>query len=449
MVTRAGGLVTHYCRKDTVELLDQRAEPGSTLVEGQHDEQVRWGEDQVGVAHQRPAPERAWVGEVEALRQCVAEGAERVPGERGDPGVERERAATEAWAIGAAVLGVAAGGGVDPQVVHADPVALLVVLAGAVLVQQVEGRRGVVVEDEERVPAVLSLQRALTDDDGAQGTGQALDGGGGLGDLDLLELGAAESTRLFVMGEAVARQLLPGGHVARAARGADQEHGLAEAIEAAEALVGGGAAGVDDQAELADADTARQLADESDGEVNELGVAAGDDEREEAPRVGPVQIGELLGAHLLVADGVEALGDLELAREAGDDVLVDAQGHHLVAQRRESLGGPRELLDSGGLHGAHQPAEARAGHDLLAAGEDREARIVQSLEVEDALDAKGRAKEQREHEATRLDGAAQSLAERALRDGRERERRRQEEEGAPEVGAPDQVGRESSPSPAA
>lgn len=92
---------------------------------------------------------------METPRQGVAEGAERVPGERGDPGVERERASAEAWAIGATVLGVAAGGGVDPQVVDADPVALLVVLAGAVLVQQIEGRRRVVVEDEERVPAVL------------------------------------------------------------------------------------------------------------------------------------------------------------------------------------------------------------------------------------------------------------------------------------------------------
>ena len=74
---------------------------------------------------------------------------------------------------------------------------LLVLLARAVLVQEVEGRRGVVVEEEERVPAVLSLHRALAHDDGADGMGDALDDGGGLGDLDLLGLGADVATGLL------------------------------------------------------------------------------------------------------------------------------------------------------------------------------------------------------------------------------------------------------------
>ena len=43
--------------------------------------------------------------------------------------------------------------------------------------------------------------------------------------------------------------------------------------------------------------------------------AAGDDEPEEAARRWPVQVEELLGAHLLVADGVKALRDRELPRE--------------------------------------------------------------------------------------------------------------------------------------
>src|SRR5271166_6254577 len=125
--------------------------------------------------------------------------------------------------------------------------------------------------------------------------GETLDGGGGLGDLDVLVLGALEPTGLLVVGEAVARQLLPGVDVARATRGADQEHGLAEASEATQGVVGGGAARVEDHPELAESNAAAQCADEVDGQVDELGVATGDEEREEAARLGPVQVGELLG----------------------------------------------------------------------------------------------------------------------------------------------------------
>ena len=69
--------------------------------------------------------------------------------------------------------------------------------------------------------------------------------------------------------------------------------------------------------------------------------------------------------------------------------------------------------------------------------------------MEDALDAQGCAEEERQHEAARLVGAAHRLAERALRDGGQGESRWQQEEGAPEVGAPDEGGRETSASPAA
>src|SRR3569832_1769631 len=133
----------------------------------------------------------------------MAQVAERVPGEGGDPGVEGEGAATEARAVGTTALGVATRRGVDPEVMDADAVTLLVVLTGAVLVQQVEGGGGVVVEDEERVPAVFPLQSALAHDDGAQGMGDALDGGGGLGELDLLVLGALEPAWFRVVCEAV------------------------------------------------------------------------------------------------------------------------------------------------------------------------------------------------------------------------------------------------------
>jgi hypothetical protein len=51
-----------------------------------------------------------------------------------------------------------------------------------------------------------------------------------------------------------------------------------------------------------DLDAATQSAEEVDGQVDEHGVAAGDDEPEEAARRWPEQAEELLGAHLLVAD---------------------------------------------------------------------------------------------------------------------------------------------------
>jgi hypothetical protein len=73
---------------------------------------------------------------------------------------------------------------------NADAVALLVMLAGAELVQQVEGRRRVVMQDEDRVPAIFPSRRALAHDDGADGMGEVFDHGGRLGDLDLLGLGA-------------------------------------------------------------------------------------------------------------------------------------------------------------------------------------------------------------------------------------------------------------------
>ena len=323
---------------------------------------------------------------------------------------------------------------------------LLVVLASAELVQQIERRRRVVMQGEERVPAVLALHRTLTHDDGADGLRDAADRGGRLGNLDLLGLGALVATGLLVLGELRARQSLPPVGVAAATRRADQEHGLAEAVETAKSVVGEGGSGVEDDAKLTELDAPAQRADEGDGSIDELGIAGGDDESEKAARLGPVQVEELLGAHFLVADGVEALRDLELAREAGDGVVVDAQCRHPVAQRAQGLGGPHELLDPIGLHRAHQPPEARARHDLLAAGQDGEAQIVERLEVEDALDAQGRAEEQRQREAPRLVGAAQRLGQRPLRDAAQGERGRQEEEGAPEVGAPDQVGRGGSPS---
>ena len=68
--------------------------------------------------------------------------------------------------------------------------------------------------------------------------------------------------------------------------------------------------------------------------------------------------------------------------------------------------------------------------------------------MKDALDAQSRAEEQRQYEAARLVRAPQPPLQGALRDVAQGERGRQEEEGAPEPGAPDEGGRETSASPA-
>ncbi len=206
----------------TSEALKQRAQPGLALRERQHDEQVRRSDEQVGLARQYPAPQGARVGEVEASGESIAEGTERIPHERGNPAAELERPLTKAWSVRLTALGVTAWTGIDPAIVNADPVTLLVVLAGAVLVQQLEGRRGGVVENEESVPAILALHGALTHDEGADGPGDVGDPSGRLGDLDLLGLGPDIAPRLLVGSEDRARQSLPGFDVPAAANEASR-----------------------------------------------------------------------------------------------------------------------------------------------------------------------------------------------------------------------------------
>ena len=67
--------------------------------------------------------------------------------------------------------------------------------------------------------------------------------------------------------------------------------------------------------------------------------------------------------------------------------------------------------------------------------------------MKDALDAQGRAEEQRQHEAARLVRTPQPPLQGALRNVAQGKCGRQEEEGASEVGAPDEGGREASASP--
>ena len=165
-------------------------------------------------------------------------------------------------------------------------------------------------------------------------------------------------------------------------------------------------------------------------------MAAGDDEVQEAAPLGPVHVDELLDPHLLVAEGMKPLGDAELAREARDGVLVETQGHDLVAQRTQLLRGPGKLRDGGGLHRTHEAAEARAREDPLASGQDREAQVVEGLEIKDTFDPQRGAEEQRRRETTRLVRAPKHLAQRAFGDAAQGERGGQEEEGTPDIASP-------------
>src|SRR4051812_39044766 len=173
-----------------VKPLDNRTEPGAPMAGSKHHQQMGGGDNKGCVADENPAAEGPWVGVVKDRRQRGAELAECLPGKRRDPGAEREWTLTKAGSLRRAVLGVAARRRVEPQVVEADPVALLVVLTGAELVEQIEGRGRVIVEDEQGVPPILAPHRALAHDDGADRAGDARDDGRRLGDLDLLGLGA-------------------------------------------------------------------------------------------------------------------------------------------------------------------------------------------------------------------------------------------------------------------
>src|SRR5215813_3597592 len=210
---------------------------------------------------------------MEPLGQRVAKGAERIPHQRDDPGAQQQRPLTEAGPVGAAALGVTARAGVEPQVVYADPVKLLVRLARSVLVQQLEGRRRVVVKNEQRVPAILSALRALAEDEGTDRLVDALDPGGRLGPVALLVLCPDVAPGLLVRREALARQSLPSIDVALATRRSDQEHDVARPIETNQVLVALRGAGIEDQSQRLELDEALQLAEHALGEVGERDVA--------------------------------------------------------------------------------------------------------------------------------------------------------------------------------
>ena len=132
-------------------------------------EQMRGGDQELGIAHQRPAAKGAWVREVKRRGERGTEDTKGIPCEGVNPGREHQGALTKAGPVRRAVLGVAAGDGIERHVVNADAIALLVMLAGAELVQKVERCGGVVMENKEGVPAVLSPPCMLAHDDGAHG----------------------------------------------------------------------------------------------------------------------------------------------------------------------------------------------------------------------------------------------------------------------------------------
>ena len=134
------------------------------------------------------------------------------------------------------------------------------------------------------------------------------------------------------------------------------------------------------------------------GEVGELGVAGRDDEREQRAQADVEAEGQLLDGHVLVADRVIALFDLEFARVPGDGVLVDADAVQVVA-RQARLALATEFLDGAERNVAEQRAEAIARKHAATAGQDRESRVVQRREMKDARDAEDGFEEERKHQA--------------------------------------------------
>ncbi|HWL85435.1 MAG TPA: hypothetical protein VNO21_06515 [Polyangiaceae bacterium] len=69
---------------------------------------------------------------------------------------------------------------------------------------------------------------------------------------------------------------------------------------------------------------------------------------------------KLLASHMLVADRVITLLNTKLSRKSSDHVLVETQGHNLIAQGAPDLACACEGVDGPRLDGPHQTTEPRA-----------------------------------------------------------------------------------------
>jgi hypothetical protein len=152
-------------------------------------------------------------------------------------------------------------------------------------------------------------------------------------------------------------------------------------------------AGVEDDANLGAASSFAKAREELLAQRRQAMMPAGDDDGEQPPGADIKGAEELLDLHVLVSDGVEALLDPELPREAGDRVLVDADPvARCLADLRLCL--VHESEHGADRRSADEAAERVPTEDLLAAGEDRKADVVEGLEVKDPRDAQDRFEEQ-------------------------------------------------------
>jgi hypothetical protein len=204
-------------------------------------------------------------------------------------------------------------------------------LAGAELVQEVEGCGGVVMENKEGVPAVLSPLCMLAYDDGAYGACEPRNGSRRFGDLDSFGSGPDIATRLVNAPEGFAGQSLPRLEVGGAPGRAEQEDRLSTPVEATQRGVGLGRSGVEDQSNLTGMGARAHGTQEGERHIGESGVATRDEELHEAALGWPVQEEELLDSHPLIADRMEAFGDAELAREARNGMLIQTQRYNPAA----------------------------------------------------------------------------------------------------------------------
>ena len=222
------------------------------------------------------------------------------------------------------------------------------------------------------------------------------------GDVDPLEAGELVAARLVVRGEALLRKRLPSLHVRGAPGRTDDDDVtliLVDEVEQFSMVLC--SACVKHCAELATAHSAAHRREHLRGDAGQATAALRNDEVEQCSTSDTEGKEELLDPHLLVANGVEALGDEELPGEAGNGVLVDADRDASGAGNR-GLRELDELRDRARRCGAHQAAEGIAAQDAATAGQPREAHVTERVKVKDALNAEDRFEEQREDEATTL-----------------------------------------------
>lgn len=173
-----------------------------------------------------------------------------------------------------------------------------------------------------------------------------------------------------------------------------------------------GSTGIENDAKSGTAGATTERLHQLPSELGQLFLAVRGDQRNEPAALKVESVGQFLQLHLLVSNGMKALGDAKFAGKSRNGMFIntDELGHATFDTRRCRL---HELLDALGGSFPYQCTQTTSIDDLAAAGEYRKAGVVQRLEVEDPLNAQYCFEVQRKDQPTtpsRSQGAEQAFS---------------------------------------